>query len=77
MSDVMNKVRQMLAEEFGLPDIQDDTPLFSSKLLDSMDVLKLIMLLEGGFSIKIPTFEVSLEMFDTVESISRLVQARR
>ena len=69
-------VMNLLAEEFGLIDIQDDDLIFSNKRLDSMDVLKLIMLLESNFSIKIPTFEVALEMFDTANSIAELVNSR-
>ncbi len=72
-----NGIIGMLQDEFGLTEIAEDTPLFSSKLLDSMDVLRLIIMLEDTFSIKIPTFEVSLDMFDTPDSIAALVMSRK
>ncbi|MBF0369679.1 MAG: acyl carrier protein [Magnetococcales bacterium] len=68
----------ILADEFGLEEDHPlDGPLFSNDLLDSMDVLKLINHLENRFEIKLPTFEVSLEMLDTIEQIAKLVAKRK
>ena len=67
-------ITQLLSDEFGLADMELDTPIFSAKVLDSMDVLRLMILLEQEFGTKIPVFEVSLEMFDTVRSIAAIVE---
>ena len=67
-------IKQLLSDEFGLADMEMDAPIFSAKVLDSMDVLRLMMLLEQEFGTKIPVFEVALEMFDTVRSIAVIVE---
>lgn len=73
MTETQQKVSEMLATEFGLKDFALNEPIFSAKVLDSMDVLRLIFTIENTFSVKIKTFEVSLEMFDTIESIAELI----
>lgn len=67
-------ITQLLSDEFGVSDMELDAPIFSAKVLDSMDVLRLMLLLEQEFGTKIPVFEVSLEMFDTVRSIAAIVE---
>jgi acyl carrier protein len=68
------RITQLLSDEFGLVDMELDAPIFSAKVLDSMDVLRLMILLEQEFGTRIPVFEVSLEMFDTVRSIAVIVE---
>lgn len=72
--DYCDAIRTSLCDEFGLEeDIAVDTEIFSAGLLDSMDVLKLIMLLEQNFSIKVPVFEASIDMFDSINKINDLI----
>lgn len=47
--------------------------LFSSGLLSSFAVTQLIVFLEDSFSIRIPITEVTLDDFDTIERIVRVV----
>jgi acyl carrier protein len=68
------RITQLLSDEFGLVDMELDAPIFSAKVLDSMDVLRLMMLLEQEFGTRIPVFEVSLEMFDTIRSMAVIVE---
>lgn len=76
MSTVLERVFTLLQNEFGLYDLEADTPLFSAERLDSMDVLRLIAALQQDFSITIPAFDVSLETFDTPASITALVDSK-
>ncbi|MCF2906698.1 acyl carrier protein [Octadecabacter sp. CECT 8868] len=65
-----------LEEEVGVDtdDLQDDTPLFSTGLVDSFALVTLMMQLEtlGGFRIK--PAEVTLENLDTLERILAYVK---
>ncbi|MBV1929284.1 MAG: acyl carrier protein [Gammaproteobacteria bacterium] len=70
MSDISLQVSTLIENEFGLYELAPQQPIFSASLLDSMDVLRLIMALEKEFSIKISAFEVSLETFDTLTKIT-------
>ncbi|MDF1819892.1 MAG: acyl carrier protein [Immundisolibacteraceae bacterium] len=76
MSDTSLRVAALIENEFGLYDLSPQQPIFSAGLLDSMDVLRLIVALEKNFSIKIPAFEVSLETFDTLETIENLLTSK-
>jgi len=76
MASPIERVNALLENEFGLYDLAPDTPLFSSERLDSMDVLRLIAALEQEFGISIPAFDVSLETFDTQESIVALISGK-
>jgi acyl carrier protein len=53
----------------------DDTPLFSSGIVDSFGVLELIAFLETEFAVEIDTNEHELRDFDTVRTIAGLVAA--
>ena len=78
MSNTLDSIREHLINNMGVdPSIGDDDPLFSSKRLDSIDVLSLIAYLEHTFSIKYSPLEVSIETFDTVSRIADSVSCRQ
>lgn len=60
-----------LCERFGLDvgELEEDFPLFSSALLDSIHMVELIEYLERETGIVFEADELSLENFDTVSSI--------
>ncbi len=73
MLETRNAVRTLLSEQFGLRGLSDAAPIFSAGVLDSMDVLQLIIELEQLFGIKVPVFEVSLDTFDSIDAIAAFV----
>ena len=56
MSDIANRVKQVIAEELGLSvaDIKDDSHLVDDLGADSLDEVELTMMLEDEFEIEIP-----------------------
>ena len=54
-------------------ELAPDEPIFSSGLLDSFSVIKLMRYLEDEFKIRIEVSDVSLPDFDTVRKIEALV----
>ena len=50
-----------------------DTELFKSGLLDSIDMIDLVMFLEEKYEIKIPETSLKLENFNTVKNISNII----
>lgn len=56
------EITKILTSEFGLDEsaIDDDTPLFSSGLLDSLSSVKLLMELEGQFGLSISPLRMSI-----------------
>jgi len=65
-----------LSTELGLhtDEIDDDTLLFSSSLLDSFSMVDLIAFIEKEAAISISPTEVSLDNLDSVERILKFVQ---
>jgi acyl carrier protein/D-alanine--poly(phosphoribitol) ligase subunit 2 len=55
-------------------DLDENTPLISSGIVDSFSMVSLKAFLERKFDIKLPDDEATPEAFDTVSSIMRLVE---
>jgi acyl carrier protein len=67
-----------LRSRLGLrEELDDDTPIFSTGLLDSFSMVELIAHLEAENGIKIGAMEVTLENLDSLERILRFVEAKR
>lgn len=66
------KIRTLLETTFGLQpgELRDDTPLFSSGLLDSFHLVEMISVLEQASGRKIKPGEINLENLDTSGSIA-------
>ena len=72
------KIRRFLEDELGLdPDVDDDSALFTSDLLDSMDVVQLITFMEQAFGFSINPLEVSLDNLGTIKQISLFVESHQ
>jgi acyl carrier protein len=77
MSATDDRIRTFIETKFkpkssGRP-FDDDTPLFSSGIVDSFGVLELIAFLEDAFKIDIDVNKFELRDFDTVRKVSGLV----
>ena len=77
--DIAKRLTQFYIEEMGLQaeDFDNQTLLFSDGHLDSMDLIRIVAFIESEFQMKVPTFEVSLESFDTVEKISQFIHQKK
>jgi acyl carrier protein len=78
MEGMKDTVLQYVIEEYvdedDEMDIDADTPLISSGLVDSFSMVSLKVFLEKKYSIKLPDDEATPEAFDTVNSICELVK---
>lgn len=80
MNNEKEMIRQYILSEF-LPgekpsNLQDDTPLRTSGILDSMAVIKLVGFVEERFGIEVEAHEASVENFDNIQSIVSLIHAK-
>lgn len=55
-------------------DLDENTPLISSGIVDSFSMVSLKVFLEKKYGIKIPDSDASPEAFDSVKSIIALVE---
>jgi acyl carrier protein len=72
------RVLDLISDELGLePDLQLDTPIFSSGLLDSIDIINLLLILEEAFGVRIEPSKVDIDHLDTAIRIAGTLQRRR
>jgi len=69
---IIEFIRDEYVEDESM-DIDADTPLISSGLVDSFSMVSLKMFLEDEYEIKMTDEEASTEAFDTVQAIMDLV----
>lgn len=77
-NDISERVRTYLVDEFGLSkDLSDNDELFSTGVLDSMDILSLLTFFDKEFDIRFSSFEVGLEQLDTIELIVNAIIGKK
>ena len=81
MTPVKDEIRAFILRKY-LPgespaNVRDETPLFSSGILDSLGSLELVAFLEQQFGIEITAAERSLENLDRIEDIATLITLKR
>ncbi|GMV95629.1 MAG: acyl carrier protein [Phycisphaerae bacterium] len=80
-ADIQETVKGFLLKEF-LPgedpaQLQADTPLITSGILDSIATLKLVSFLEGHFNIQLEAHEAGVDHLNTLADITSLVQSKQ
>ena len=77
VSNVKETLRQFIVKTYlpgeSVENLQDDTPLRTSGVLDSMATLGLVSFVEKEFGIELEAHETGIETFDTVGGIADLV----
>lgn len=78
----MTLARDALTEFFrkkmgvDVSSLTDDSPLFSSGLVDSFGMVELITFLEAAAGIRIDAMDVAMENIDTLRSILAFVEEK-
>ncbi len=75
MENIKERVSKILVEvNKEVEPHLDSTSLISDGILDSLDIMNLIMALEGAFDIEIDPEDVLSENFESVGAIAALVE---
>jgi acyl carrier protein len=74
---ILQYVRDEYVEEDDDVEVDIDTPLISSGLIDSFSMVSLKTFIEKEYAIRVPDSMATPESFDTVESICELVRELR
>ena len=71
MSVDANALQQFLTTELGIPDsdVQSDTLLFSTGVVDSFALISLMTFIENETGHFIPPTDITLENFDSIDRI--------
>ena len=70
-------VHEVLKRHLKGRTVEDDTPLVSGGLIDSMAIVDLIVDLEDAVGVRIPASEVQQDDFDTPRKIAQTVSRFR
>lgn len=72
-------LKTYLGDRMGLDKatLEENTPLFSSNLLDSFSMVDLIMFIEKEGGVRLDPTDVSLDNLDSIGRILKFVDARR
>ena len=81
LRSIRDELRQYILAQF-LPgekasNLQDDTPLRTSGIVDSMGMLQLVGFVEERFGVEVEAFEASVENFDRIEDIAAFIESKR
>ncbi|MEM1319722.1 MAG: acyl carrier protein [Bacteroidota bacterium] len=80
MDHIKQRVRGYILEELNGKDnvgpIDDDTPLLTSGLIDSISALQLVYFLEQTFSFKFKAHEVDRDNLNTIDKIVSFILAK-
>ena len=71
---IIDYVKREYLEEGAEEEINENTPLISSGIVDSFSMVSLKTFLEKKFNIKIPDDKATPEAFDTVNSMLNLLK---
>ena len=69
---------EAMRDELGVDTsgVEDETPLFSSGLIDSFSLLSLIVVIETKAEIRVAPLDVNLDNFDTIDRLLRFANRR-
>ena len=76
---IKNDIRTFIAERFlnnSANDLQDNTPLISGGLIDSISTMQLIAFLEKKFHFEFQAHEVDRDNLDSIEIIANFVVSK-
>ena len=76
--EIRNAVRAFITENVpGINNLNNDTPLISSRLMDSIVALKLVSFLEEKFQVEFEAHEVDQDNLETIDIISAFVEKKQ
>ncbi|SFT31398.1 acyl carrier protein [Streptomyces sp. ok210] len=76
LDEITATVRQFIVRISGRPGIQDDRPLISDGVLDSVAAVQMVDFVERTFSIEVVDEDLELVNFDSVQGLATLVDRK-
>jgi acyl carrier protein len=72
------RVLELMVQELGMSsDLRPEDPIFSSRILDSIDVVNLVLVLEKAFGVRIDPSEVDIGHLDSAVRVAETLQRHR
>lgn len=81
MNDLQAKIKDYLIQDLNVSlkenELNLDTPLLSSRLIDSISALLLVEFLEKSFNIQFKPHEVSHENLDSIQKMEKYISDKQ
>ena len=81
MDNTKEEVRQYVLTQFlqgeKMENLQDDTPLLTSGIVDSVGMLRMIAYLENRFGIEVDAHDATVDNFDRIGDIAAFIESKR
>jgi methoxymalonate biosynthesis acyl carrier protein len=71
------QLKTFLADSSGIADIDENTELFSSGIVNSLFAIQLVMYLEKTFSIEIGMDDLNMDNFNSISAICSFVENKQ
>jgi acyl carrier protein len=79
--DIKEKIKTLLLDGFvetdSIDDLQYDTTLVSSGILDSISIIQLIDVLEKEFNVEFEAHEIDRDQFDSINKIEKIIVGKQ
>ena len=77
--EIKNVIKGFIIKTFkqGKGSLRDNDSLFENNIIDSFGILELISFIEKKFSVSINPSEVTIENFDSLDKIVKLIEGKR
>lgn len=72
-----DEISGYIRKKYNVDNLQDDTSLFASGIIDSFGILEIVAYLEQKYSLRLESKDLTKENLETVIAISRLVGAKK
>ncbi|OGS04639.1 MAG: acyl carrier protein [Elusimicrobia bacterium RIFCSPLOWO2_12_FULL_59_9] len=81
MDNIREEIRQYILSQF-LPgersaNLQDDTPLLTSGIVDSLGMLRMIGFIEQRFVIEVDAHDATVDNFERIQDIAVFIESKR
>ena len=76
MENVDKRLLKVLKSINSIGNFENSSNLFVDGLVDSLDIIRLITLLETGFEISINALDIVPENFDSIKNITKLIKQK-
>jgi acyl carrier protein len=81
MNDIADTIREFILTQYlpgeSASNLQDQTPLRSSGILDSLATLGLISFIEERYGIEVEAHETDIDNFDRIQDIAAFIERKR
>ena len=77
IEEIEKKLRELLEDEFdGLGDFSNETALFTTSVLDSLALIKIMSFINEEFDVSIEPADITIANIDTVSLWAKLIVSK-